>query len=42
MCMKFYDDTVPLYLETDSSGVGLGTALLQIWEGATCQKRHSA
>ena len=38
MCMKFYDDTKPLYLETDRSGVGLGAALLQTWEGATCQK----
>ena len=23
MCMKFYDDTKPLYLETDVSGIGL-------------------
>ena len=29
MCMKFYNDTKPLYLETDASGVGLGAALLQ-------------
>ena len=36
--MKFYDDTKPLYLETDVSGVGLGTALLQTWEDATCQR----
>ena len=28
MCMKFYDDTKPLYLETDSSRVGLGAALV--------------
>ena len=27
MCMKFYDDTKLLYLETDVSGVGLGAAL---------------
>ena len=38
MCMKFYNDTKPLYLETDASGVGLGAALLQTWEGTTCQK----
>ena len=38
MCMKFYDDTQPLYLKTDASGVGLGAALLQTQEGTTCQK----
>ena len=40
MCMKFFDDTKPftLYLETDASRVGLGAALLQTWEGTTCQK----
>ena len=36
--MKFYDDTKPLYLETDTSGVGLDATLLQTWKGATCQK----
>ena len=36
--LTFYDDTKPLYLETDYSGVGLGAALLQMWEGTTCQK----
>ena len=35
MCIKFYDDTKSLYLETDASGVGLGAALMQTWEGAT-------
>ena len=37
MCMKFYGDNKPLYLEIDASGVGLGVALLQTWEGTTCQ-----
>ena len=38
ICMKFYDDIKPLYLETDTSRVGLGAALQQTWEGTTCQK----
>ena len=38
MCMKFYDDTKPLYLKTDASRVGLCAALLQTWEGTTCQE----
>ena len=29
VCMKFYDETKPLYIETDASGVGLGAALIQ-------------
>ena len=38
ICMKFYNDTKPLYLETDASGVGLGAALLQLHDNTTCQK----
>ena len=32
-CIKFYDETKPLYLETDTSGVGLGASLLQTRNG---------
>ena len=38
MCMKFYDDTKPLYLETDASGIGLRAALLQLRDNMVCQK----
>ena len=38
VCMKFYNDTKPLYLETDVSGVGLGAALLQLHDNTVCQK----
>ena len=36
--MKFYEDTKPLYLKTNTSRVGLGAALLHTWDGTTCQK----
>ena len=35
--MKFYNDTKLLYLQTDASGVGLRTALLQLSDNTTCQ-----
>ena len=38
VCMKFYDNTKPLYLQPDASRVGLGTALLQFHDNMTCQK----
>ena len=38
ICIKFYDDTKPLYLETDASRVGLGVALLQMHKGTAYQK----
>ena len=36
--MKFYDETKPLYLETNASGIGLGTTLLQTRDGETCPR----
>ena len=38
MCIKFYDDTKPLYLETDASGNSLGATLYNV--GTTLPKRH--
>ena len=36
MCMKFYNDTKPLYLKTDASGVGLSAGLLQTQNSTKC------
>ena len=38
MCMKFYDDSKMLYLETDASIIGLWAALLQLRDKTGCQK----
>ena len=38
MCMKFHNDTKPLYLERDGSGVSLGAALLQLSDNMNCPK----
>ena len=38
VCMKFYNETKPLYLKTDASGIGLGATLLQARDGTTCPK----
>ena len=37
-CMKFYDETKPLYLGTDSSGLGFGAGLLQTSHGTSCPR----
>ena len=34
--MKFYDETKPLYLETDASRIGLGAGLLQTRDDTAC------
>ena len=39
--MKFYDETKPLNLETDASGIGLGTTLSQTRDGTTCPKDNA-
>ena len=38
ICINFYNDAKPLYLETDASGVSLGKALLQLHDNTVCQK----
>ena len=36
--MKFYNETLPLYLENNASGMGLGAALLQTRDGTKCPR----
>ena len=38
VCMKFYEKTKPLYLETDVCRIGLGGTLLQTGDGTTCPR----
>ena len=38
VCLKYYDDSKPLRLETDASRVSLGAALLQLCDNTICQK----
>ena len=38
VCMKFYEETKPLYIEMDASGVGLGATLLQTRNNTSCPK----
>ena len=42
VCMKFYDETQPLYLETDPSGIGLGVSLLQTIIGTSYPRDKAA
>ena len=35
-CMKFYDETKSLYIETDASGVGLEAAIVHIRSSTSC------
>ena len=37
-CMRFYDKTKPLYIETDASGVGSGAAPLQARDKMSCHR----
>ena len=38
VCMKFYNETKLLYIETDVSGIHLGAALLQTKDNMTCHR----
>ena len=36
VCMKFYDTTGLIYLETDTTGISLGGRLLQVRDRMNC------
>ena len=36
VCMKLYDAARPLYLEADTSRLGLGARMLQMWDSMIC------
>ena len=36
-CIKFHDESQPLYMEIDASSINLGTGLLQLKEGMNCE-----
>ena len=38
VCMKFYDETKPLYIQTNTSQIKLGAAPLQTRYRATCPR----
>ena len=37
-CIKYYEKSTPLCIETDASGAGLGAALLQTRDNMTCHR----
>ena len=39
--MEFYDETRPLYLKTDISGVGVGAVLMQIRDRLNCPEEEA-
>ena len=38
VCMKFHNETKPLFIETDASGVGLEAAFLQTRSNTSCHR----
>ena len=42
VCMRFYDETKPLCIKADVSGVGLGAALLQTRDNRSCHRGEAS